>query len=158
KNGVFSLGNRKHTLSLNEFNNHNHLHGGFYGFNTKRWEVDEYNAHSISLSYLSIDGEEGYPGNVQVYVTFTLDDTNSLLITYKAKSDQDTVLNLSNHSYFNLGNHQESIHNHKIQVFSDKYTPLDENYIPIGCIEKVKNTNYDLTNEKKVLEIEGNGS
>ena len=151
--GNFILSNKKISLSKNE--GHNHLHGGFDGFNKKIWNLisytkcDEYD--SITLSYLSKNGEEGYPGNLIVSVNYLLNKDNQLIIKYMATSDSDTILNLSNHSYFNLSGFEESqIYNHYLYVNADKFLEKNLNNIPTGQILPVDNTFFDFKEFKKI--------
>ncbi|MBP6517005.1 MAG: galactose mutarotase, partial [Chitinophagales bacterium] len=99
-NGKFSLNGKAYTLATN--NGVNHLHGGGKGFNAVVWDAQQINAQTLELSYLSVDGEEGYPGNFNVKVVYTLTDSNELKVEYSATTDQPTVVNLTHHSFFNL--------------------------------------------------------
>jgi len=133
-----------------------HLHGGKEGFDKKIWNVEaleEGDSPSVTLTYLSKHLEEGYPGNLKVFVTYTLTNKNSLIISYKATTDQTTIINLTNHSYFNL-NGNTSILDHELQLNSDFYLDMDENLIPTGKINPVKGTPYDF-NEKSLIGKDG---
>ena len=100
----------------------------------------------LQLSYLSKDGEENYPGNLDVKVFYSLSEDNELIIEYHAVSDKDTVVNLSNHSYFNLQGHDAGdIANHQLKIYADKFTAIDENCLPTGEILDVKGTPFDFT-------------
>ena len=127
----------------------NHLHGGIKGFNRAPWRGSEFQDSDgcrVVFKYLSPDGEEGYPGNLDVTVTYTLTDDNELKISYEATTDKKTIVNLTNHSYFNLAGHDKgSILTQRINLNADKITVVDENYIPTGQLKSVKNTVYDLT-------------
>lgn len=143
--GKFSIGDKNYTLATN--NGANHLHGGVVGFDKVIWTaapvVDS--IPSLTLSYLSKDGEEGYPGNLQVTVTYSLTDDNGLRIQYEATTDQPTPVNLTNHSYFNLtGDTKETIFNHQLQLNADAYTPVDNGLIPTGEIRQVAGTAFDF--------------
>jgi aldose 1-epimerase len=143
--GKFSIGDKNYTLATN--NGANHLHGGVVGFDKVIWTaapvVDS--IPSLTLSYLSKDGEEGYPGNLQVTVTYSLNDDNGLRIQYEATTDQPTPVNLTNHSYFNLtGDTKETIFNHQLQLNADAYTPVDNGLIPTGEIRQVAGTAFDF--------------
>ncbi|MCF1716790.1 galactose mutarotase [Flavihumibacter sp. RY-1] len=143
--GKFSIGNKNYTLATN--NGANHLHGGVVGFDKVIWTaapvVDS--LPSLKLSYLSKDGEEGYPGNLQVTVTYTLTEEDGLKIQYEATTDQATPVNLTNHSYFNLtGDTKEPIFNHQLQLNADAYTPVDNGLIPTGEIRQVAGTPFDF--------------
>lgn len=143
--GKFSIGDKNYTLATN--NGANHLHGGVVGFDKVIWTaapiVDT--LPSLKLSYLSKDGEEGYPGNLQVTVTYTLTEEDGLKIQYEASTDQATPVNLTNHSYFNLtGDTKETIINHQLQLNADAYTPVDNGLIPTGEIRQVAGTPFDF--------------
>lgn len=143
-----------YNLAKNDGNNH--LHGGNEGFDKKVWSseiktdgVDEY----LQLTYLSRDGEENYPGNLNVVVNYKLNNENELIIEYKAKSDKDTVVNLTNHSYFNLSGHDAGdILNHKLKIYGDKITTADEQSIPRGEIRNIKGTPMDFTSFRTIGE------
>lgn len=127
----------------------NHLHGGLKGFDKAVWQAEIVKNgpdESLALSYLSKDGEEGYPGNLDVKVTYTLTDDNALRIDYFAVSDKDTVINLTNHSYFNLSGHRSGdVLRHELKINSDKFTVIDKYSIPTGEIRDVKDTPMDFT-------------
>ncbi len=132
-------------LPLNE-KGINHLHGGIGGFNLKRWTVVKKSDTSVTLNYLSPDGEEGYPGNLDVYVTYTVLD-DALLISYKATTDKPTWVNLTNHSYFNPNgiNSGEDFKKSSVAIYADKVSVYDENSRVVGNMP-VKNTEFDLNN------------
>jgi aldose 1-epimerase len=141
--GKFTLNETHYNLAIN--NGPNHLHGGNKGFHDTVWKVTSHTNNSISLSYVSKDGEEGYPGQVKVNVTYTISNDNSLEIDYHASSDKDTIINLTNHSYFNLnGEGNGDIYNHQLTIKADAFTPIDVNSIPTGVIQPVKNTPFDF--------------
>ncbi len=143
--GRFSLGGNVYTLAQN--NNGNHLHGGLRGFNKVVWNAasrtDATGAH-LKLSYLSKDKEEGYPGNLAVTITYTLDNNNELKIDYLATTDKETILNLTNHSYFNLAG-AGNILGHELKINADRFTPTDKTSIPTGELRSVRNTPFDFT-------------
>lgn len=142
--GRFSLEGKEYQLAVN--NGPNSLHGGIKGFNAVVWEVKNVSENSIELFYLSVDGEEGYPGNLSVTITYTLTDDNALDIVYRASTDKTTILNLTNHSYFNLsGEGDPSIGDHLLMLNADTYLPTDETAIPYGPAESVKGTPMDFT-------------
>ncbi len=145
KNGIIELNGIQHKLNCND--GENHLHGGILGFDKKIWEYSEIK-NGIILTYLSKDGEENYPGNLNVQVTYTLQN-NSLCINYKATTDKDTVCNLTNHSYFNL-NGYGNILDHFVQIFSDYFTENDDKSLPTGKLIPVKHTPLDFTEPKKI--------
>lgn len=142
--GHFHLNNHDYQLSIN--NPPNHLHGGPHGFATKVWEVEEVGGNRISLSYLSVDGEENYPGNLKVRVSFTLSEQNEVFISYEATTDKTTILNLTNHAFFNLnGQGSGTILHHLLQINASRFTPVDETLIPTGILARVENTPFDFT-------------
>jgi aldose 1-epimerase len=139
----FKLEGKDYTLYKN--NGPNTLHGGKKGFDAVVWNARKLDTSTLQLTYLSKDGEEGYPGNLQVTVTYSL-DSNGLKIAYDAMTDKATVLNLTNHSYFNLnGQGSGTINNHTLQIMADGYTPVDSTLIPTGKIEPVTGTPFDFT-------------
>lgn len=151
--GSFTLNGEKYGLAIN--NGKNHLHGGIKGFDKVLWkaEILSMPKEALELSYLSKDMEEGYPGNLNVRVTYMLTEDNELKIEYYAVSDKDTIVNLTNHSYFNLAGHNaEKILEHKVMINADYFTPADKDSIPTGEIKAVKNTPMDFTRLKKVGE------
>jgi len=144
--GTFSLDGKEYHIPLND--GPNALHGGPKGFDKRVWDANESSdaaGQHLHLHYLSKDGEEGFPGNLNVDVTYTLTDKNELEIHYVATTDKDTVLNLSNHTYFNLkGQGQGNILDHKIMINADKYTPVDATLIPTGELPAVAGTPFDF--------------
>jgi aldose 1-epimerase len=143
--GKFTLNGKAYKLATN--NGPNHLHGGLHGFGAHVWDAKQLNDSSVELTYLSQDQEEGYPGNLQATVTYTLsgDSANSLKIDYEATTDKPTVVNLTNHTYFNLnGQGSGTINNHLLQLNADRYTPVDSTLIPTGKIEPVAGTPLDF--------------
>ncbi len=146
KNGTFTLNGTAYTLATN--NGPNHLHGGPTGFHNQVWEFTNQQENSVTLHYLSPDGEEGYPGNLDVYVTFTITPDDALEITYKATTDTDTVVNLTNHAYFNLNGGGTAL-GHSLQINADGYTPVDDSLIPTG-IAPVEGTAFDFRRAKEI--------
>ena len=143
KNGKFTLDGVEYTLPVN--NGPNHLHGGIDAFNTKVWDVLSIAEQKIVFRYLSVDGEEGYPGNLTVTVTYELSDENELKIHYEATTDKPTVIGLCNHSYFNLkGAGNGTIHDHYLQLNADFHTELDPTPCPTGEVSSVDNSPYDF--------------
>lgn len=141
--GHFKLNGKEYTLATND--GPNSLHGGKKGFDAGIWTGKQLSDKSVQLYYLSTDGEEGYPGNLQVKVTYTLTDSNTLRIDYEAATDKATVLNITNHAYFNLnGQGNGTINNHLLQLNADAYTPVDSTLIPTGKIEPVAGTPFDF--------------
>ncbi len=142
--GTFALDGIEYSIPTN--NNGNALHGGYNGFQDVVWQVEQLNKNSIALSYLSPDMEEGFPGNLTVNVTYTLTDDNALKIEYDAVTDEPTVVNLTNHAYFNLnGEGSGTILNHSMQIFADSFTPVDAGLIPTGAFRPVSGTPFDFT-------------
>ena len=148
KNGSFKLNGMVYTLPVN--NGSNHLHGGPKGFHNQVWEFTEQKENSLTLHYLSKNGEEGYPGNLDVYVTFTLSAEDALEIQYKATTDAATPVNLTNHAYFNLNGGGTAL-NHELRINAAHYTPVDETLIPTG-IEPVEGTAFDFRLPRKLGE------
>jgi aldose 1-epimerase len=145
--GKFSLDGRTYTLPKN--NGENTLHGGIVGFNKKVWkarEIESKSGQSLEMSYLSTDGEEGFPGNLSVKVVFTVPaERNELSIEYSATTDKDTVLNLTNHSYFNLkGEGNGDILDHVLTLHAKQFTPVDKSLIPTGELASVAGTPMDF--------------
>lgn len=141
----FTLDGATHLLGQN--NGQNHLHGGFKGFDKVVWtanDVSTSDEHALELNYLSKDGEEGYPGNLQVTVTYLLNHRNEVRLEYVATTDEATVLNLTNHSYFNLAG-AGTILDHELLIDADAFTPVREGLIPTGEIRNVRNTPMDFT-------------
>jgi aldose 1-epimerase len=139
--GHFTLDGVTYTIATN--NVPNTLHGGVKGFDKVIWHVDASSPNSLSLSYLSHDGEEGYPGNLSVKAVYTLTDDNAVKLEYTATTDKDTVVNLTHHSYFNLAG-QGDILNHVVYLNADKFTPVDETLIPTGELKPVEGTPFDF--------------
>ncbi|KAL0484264.1 aldose 1-epimerase [Acrasis kona] len=150
KNGEFSLDDKKYSVPVN--NGPNSLHGGIKGFDKKIWQVKVINNQTIELYYHSKDGEEGYPGTLDVKVTYTLSkESPTFTIDYVATTDSKTVLNLTNHTYFNLSAGQSSdILDHKIQLNAKRYTPVDATSIPLGQLADVKGTDFDFTDLTRI--------
>lgn len=143
KDAKFTLEGKDYKLAEN--NGPNSLHGGKEGFNMKVWDVKSISENEIILHYLSPDGEEGYPGNLDVTLTYQLTDENELKIHYEAISDKTTVIGLTNHSYFNLkGAGEGLVHDHYLQLNADFHTALDEFTCPTGEVLKVDNSPYDF--------------
>jgi aldose 1-epimerase len=142
--GKFTLEGKEYTLFKN--NGPNTLHGGKKGFNAVVWDAKQTDSSTLELTYLSKDMEEGFPGNLTVKVIYNLTDDNALKVSYEATTDKTTVVNLTNHTYFNLnGQGSGTILDHLLQIDADGYTPVDSTLIPTGKIEKVAGSPFDFT-------------
>ncbi|MBP2241528.1 aldose 1-epimerase [Cytobacillus eiseniae] len=148
KGGSFELDGKMYTLAQND--SVNHLHGGIKGFDKVVWEA-EVIEDGICFKYESKDGEEGYPGNLLLEVTYTLNNENELSIHYRAHSDQKTLLTVTNHSYFNLsGNVKRDVLKHTLTLKSDRFLELDDEFIPTGYLAKVDHTPFDFREERMI--------
>ncbi|NOR76460.1 MAG: galactose-1-epimerase [Draconibacterium sp.] len=148
--GKFTLNGKQYTLPVN--NEDRHIHGGIEGFDKKIWTaktIEESEQVGIQLTYFSKDGEEGYPGNLETTVNYFLTSENELVIEYYAKTDQPTIINLTNHSYFNLTGGAGNVLNHYLTIPASTYTEL-ENLMPTGRILPVEKTPFDFRKEIKV--------
>ncbi len=142
--GKFSIDDKQYSVFTN--NGQNALHGGKKGFQYVVFDADQPDDKTLVLTYLSKDMEEGFPGNLKVKVTYSLEDDNSLKMDYEATTDKKTILNLTNHAFFNLnGEGSGTILNHKLQIFSKQYLPVDSTLIPTGTPQKVAGTPFDFT-------------
>jgi len=139
--GKFSVDGKSYTLAQN--NPPNNLHAGPNGFDKVVWNVNQKNGSTLELTYLSKDGDQGFPGNLQVSATYTLTEKNELRVEYTATTDKPTVCNLTQHSYWNLAGSGDVL-NHTVQIFADNYTPVNSNLIPTG-VQTVKGTPFDFT-------------
>ncbi len=152
KDGKFSLDGQDHQLATND--GPNHLHGGIKGFDKRVWEVqqteqqDEY--VSLTLSLQSADGEESFPGTLDVSVEYRLTNDNELQIHYNAKSDKATPVSLTNHTYFNLNGFKSNILDHRFQLDSDRYLVPDDSNVPVGQEASVAGTAADFNSEKRI--------
>ncbi|VEU81154.1 aldose epimerase family protein [Haploplasma axanthum] len=151
KEGKFTLNNKEYQLNRN-FHGNNHGHGGPEGFYMREFEVVDHTDSKITFKYVSKDGEEGYPGNLTVYVSYELIG-NKMILTYNAKTDSDTIVNLTNHSYFNLSNQEGDILTHKLVSTIDKVLDTDNDLVPTGLILDVKNTIFDFSNQVELKKV-----
>ncbi|MEJ7682149.1 MAG: aldose epimerase family protein [Segetibacter sp.] len=152
-NAKFTLEGKTYKLAVN--NGKNALHGGLKGFDKVVWDAAPLTDSTplLTLNYLSKDGEEGYPGNLKVSITFSLSHNNELKIDYNAETDKATPVNLTNHSYFNLsGDVSNTILDEKLMIDADRYTPVDTSLIPTGELKPVKGTPFDFTSPHKIGE------
>jgi aldose 1-epimerase len=142
-NGTFKIEDRTYTIKPN--NGPNALHGGHGGFDKKVWDRRVNDFQKVEFYLVSADGEEGFPGNLTVTVTYSITDNNELIIKYRAYTDQTTPVNLTNHAFFNLnGEGGESVVNHEIQLNADRYLPVDQYQIPTGDIKSVEGTPFNF--------------
>jgi aldose 1-epimerase len=151
-NGKFMLDGKAYALARN--NGENHLHGGIAGFDKKLWDAREVpgaNGPALELKYTSPAGEEGYPGQLDVTVSYTLTNANELRIDYLATTDQPTVVNLTNHSYFNLAGAGDVLA-HRVQIHAARFTPVDAGLIPTGELRSVTGTPFDFTTAHSIGE------
>ena len=156
KDGRFSLDGSYYQLETNEAPTGQHLHGGSQGFDKSIWGYDIEESSDgvmIHLHRVSVDGEAGYPGTLNVVHTIGLDEDNQLHYNFRAYTDKSTIVNLVNHSYYNLAGHdQGSVAVHSLEVFADHYTPVSENMIPTGEIAAVEGTGLDFRQKKTIAE------
>lgn len=152
-NGSFSLDNQTYSLAQNE--GKHHLHGGKKGLNKVIWDITpikKNNINGLELSYTSHDMEEGYPGELTISVLYLLTDENELQIEYQAHTNKKTIINLTQHSYFNLSGKRQSILDHQVKLNADYYLATDPHSIPTGKRIAVKNTPFDFNNEHSFRE------
>jgi aldose 1-epimerase len=148
-NSTFTLDGKVYKLA----SNHKHfcLHGGIKGFDKVWWDIEEQDDYSLKLTYLSKDGEEGFPGNLNIEMIYKLTSNNELILDYTADTDKPTPVNLTNHSYFNLSAGKEpTILDHELKIYASQYTETDGNLVPTGKLIFTENTPLDFTNTKTV--------
>ncbi len=147
--GKFSLDGEDYELAQND--GENHLHGGQQGFDKVVWDAEALEGNSLKLTYTSEDGEEGYPGKLETTVIYTLNEDDSFDIEYSAETDKKTIVNLTQHTYFNLsGDFSEKILDHELEINADEFLPVDETLIPTGELRKVADTPFDFRESKEV--------
>jgi aldose 1-epimerase len=150
--GKFTLEGKDYSLAIN--NGLNSLHGGPTGFSSRVWDGEMLSDKILELSYFSEDGEESFPGNLNVKVVYTLTDDNSIKIDYTAVSDQTTIVNLTNHAYFNLnGESKGDITDHILQLNANQFTPIDEGFIPTGELRSVDDSAFDFRSPMAIGEM-----
>lgn len=148
-NGEFALNGVIYKLDQN--NGENNLHGGYDGYCFRMWEVKDATEQSVTFALHSEDGDQGFPGELDVEVTYTLTEDNQLRIHYLGKPKATTIINMTNHSYFNLNGHDSGdVLKHHVQILSDAFTPTNENLIPTGEIVSVDNTPMDFREKKEL--------
>jgi aldose 1-epimerase len=147
--GEFKLEGKSYQLEIN--NGPNSLHGGSKGFHARVWTPNLINDQTLELTYFSEDGEEGYPGNLTVKVVYTLTNSNELKIDYEATTDATTIVNLTNHAYFNLnGQGNETILDHELMINADRFVPIDSTSIPLGELQDVEGTPFDFRSPAEI--------
>ena len=152
-NSSFKLNDKIIKIEKNE--NNNHLHGGDNGFHKKNWNLVDYDSKNqkfLELSLFSEDLDSGYPGNLNCNVKYSLNDNDEFIIEFFANSDKDTIFNPTSHSYFNLNPSNDSILNHKLKINSCNYIPINNEFLPVGTLEKITNTPFDFTNKREIGE------
>ena len=148
--GSFTLNGKKYNLDKND--GENTLHGGYFGFDKITWDskiIEEKDKCGVCFTRFSPDGEQGFPGNLKISVTYLLDNNNNLICSYTAETDQSTPINITNHSYFNLAG-QGTIEHHMLKMSSQKCLEIDSNLIPTGKFIDVQGTPFDFTTEKEI--------
>ena len=159
-NSSFKLNDK--IIKLEKNDNNNHLHGGENGFHKKNWNLVDYDSKNqkfLELSLFSENLDSGYPGNLNCNVIYSLNDNDEFIIEFFANSDKDTIFNPTSHSYFNLNPSNDSILNHKLKINSCNYIPINNEFLPVGTLEKITNTPFDFTNKsfrKKIINCSRN--
>ncbi|RYG28556.1 MAG: galactose mutarotase [Chitinophagaceae bacterium] len=148
KNAEFYLGDKKYKLAKNKAPDH--LHGGESGFDKKVWKLKSYSDKKLSLCYRSVDGEEGYPGNLDTEILFELTEENELIYEFFGHTDRATAINLTHHSYFNLNNGNGTIGSHEVALHAGKILAQDNNFVATGHTTPVAGTRYDFTQAKRI--------
>lgn len=151
--GKFTLDGQEYQLAIN--NGPNHLHGGPTGFHARVWDVEQVDAQTLKLHYLSVDGEEGFPGNLDMNVTYAFTDENELVIEYQGTTDKKTIVNMTSHGFFSLAgiaNPTPTIEHLKCEINADFYIPIDETSVPTGEVVSVKGTPFDFTTPHEIGE------
>ncbi|MBR9874398.1 MAG: galactose-1-epimerase [Vibrionaceae bacterium] len=148
--GQFEIDGEHYQLSVN--NGENSLHGGLDGYDKRRWKIVEQSTQEVTLTLHSPDGDQGYPGNLDIKVTYTLTDENELIISYEANTDKTSPVNLTNHAYFNLAGEASNVNSmdHTLQLIAEHYLPTDTGLIPTGEQKPVLGTSFDFTEPKPI--------
>lgn len=146
--GRFELGGKKYNLSVN--NGANHLHGGFKGLNEQVWTFTEVGDNFAALECVLPDGLDGYPGDFRINVIYTLTEENALMFETHAQCSKDSIINITNHAFFNLGSHEKNVLTHRLQINAQRYLPLNGNLIPQGTMDKVEGTPFDFRVLKRI--------
>jgi aldose 1-epimerase len=151
EHGQFSIGNDNYQATLNQAGNT--LHGGIDGFDKRRWKITEQSRNSITMTLFSVDGDQGFPGNVTATVTYTLTETNGVEIVYQAETDKITPVNLTNHAYFNLQGATlgTTCLDHSLQIRADRFLPITGVGIPLGELADVSETGFDFRSSKQIV-------
>ena len=146
----FTLDGKEYNISVND-NGKNTLHGGFIGFDNQLWTVEAHDEHSITFSLLDKEGNDGWPGNLNVWMKYSLTEEDEFKVEYKATTDAPTLVNLTHHTFFNLtGDASKSILDHELQIAADKYIPVGEGLIPTGEVADVEGTPFDFRVAKAI--------
>lgn len=149
RNAEFTIDGEKHKLTPND--GKNFIHGGVHGFNSRVFEVKEQSKNAVAFSYLSKDGEEGFPGNLRLKVYYELTMDNEIKINSEVHTDKQTPFNMTSHAFFNLnGEGSGNILNHKLKISTNKYLPITDDILPVGKISSVENTPFDFTSPKPI--------
>lgn len=154
KDGKISVNGVDYQLACNAAENH--IHGGVVGFDKRMWTaetIEQENSVGVKMSLVSADGDEGYPGEVSVSVTYLLTNAGELVISYEATTTKDTPLSLTNHSYFNLTGFNESVHEHQLQLTGSSYLVADDTCVPVGEVAQVEGTVWDYRTQKSVNDV-----
>ncbi len=147
-NGKFYLDGKNYSLTIN--NAPNHLHGGFKGLHEQVWKVEDFCSSSVELSCVLASGEDGYPGDFKIRVRYTLTQDNSLMFEAHATCSEPSIINITNHAFFNIGPHSDCVLDNKLSINAMRYLPVDKNLIPTGEILPVKGTPFDFTSYKDI--------
>jgi len=149
-NARFKIDGKEYHVAKNR-GKHNIHSDKEHGFHKVLWDSEIIDDHAVKFTYVSPDGEQGFPGTLVTNIIYTVTETNGLIVSYHAVSDKKTLINLTNHNYFNLGGHESgTIENTKVRIYADEFTPINEDTIPTGEIRKVEHTPMDFREWKKI--------